>query len=352
MVWVGRGETNREDLDASGPWIDEQSRCFSVSFWADKCVLVTGGSGFLGRHVVARLGALPCRKVVVPRSRDYNLVTESAVEALYADVRPDIVIHLAVSVGGIAANQKHPGKFLYENLMIGTLLMEYGRRYEIDKFVGIGTVCSYPKHAAVPFVEDEIWSGYPEETNAFYGLAKKMMMVQTQAYYEEYDFNSIHLLMVNLYGPGDNIDPNSSNVIPALIRRVFEAKARGDDELVVWGDGSPTREFLYCEDAAEGILLAAERYDRSEPVNLGSGMEISIRDLAEKIRELAGFPGRIVWDTTKPNGQPRRCLDVSRAEAGFNFRASTSFEKGLRETVEWYRSVASSPDPLPTVSPT
>jgi GDP-L-fucose synthase len=318
-----------------------------LSFWSNRRIVVTGGAGFLGCHVVREVKGRGCAAVLVPRSKDYNLVSESAVDALYRDARPDIVLHLAASVGGIAANQRHPGKYLYENLMMGSLMMEFARRYDVEKFVGIGSVCAYPKFASVPFKEEEIWAGYPEETNASYGLAKKMMMVQTQAYRQEYDFNSIHLLMVNLYGPGDDFDPQTSHVIPALIRRAREAKERGESELVVWGDGSPTREFLYVEDAARGILLAAEHYDSAEPVNLGSGQEISIRDLADKICHFVGFEGHIVWDVSKPNGQPRRCLDVSRAEDRFGFRATTSFDLGLRKTIEWFETTSA---PLPAVT--
>lgn len=318
-----------------------------MDFWTDKRVIVTGGAGFLGRHVVRALESVACLEVMVPRRKEYDLTREAAVSELFKKTNANIVIHLAASVGGIAANQRHPGRYLYENLMMGTLLMEYARQSGVAKFVGIGSVCAYPKFASVPFKEEEIWAGYPEETNASYGLAKKMMMVQTQAYRQEYDFNSIHLLMVNLYGPGDDFDPKTSHVIPALIKRAHEAKERGDSELVVWGDGSPTREFLYVEDAARGILLAASHYNSAEPVNLGSGQEISIRDLAEKICHFVGFEGNVVWDVSKPNGQPRRCLDVSRAEDRFGFRATTSFDLGLRKTIEWFETTSAS---LPAVT--
>jgi GDP-L-fucose synthase len=258
------------------------------------------------------------------------------VARFYREQRPEVVIHLAAVVGGIGANRENPGRFFYENLMMGALTLEYARRNGVSKYVAIGTICCYPKFTPVPFNEDELWNGYPEETNAPYGLAKKMLLVQSQAYRQQYDFHSVFLLPVNLYGPSDNFDPASSHVIPALIRRFVEAREAGLSEVDVWGDGSATREFLYVQDAAEAIVLATERYDGSEPVNIGAGFEISIKDLAHKIAALTGFNGRIVWDATKPNGQPRRCLDVSRAEAFFGFKAATGFDEGLRKTVDWY----------------
>ncbi|HWC02831.1 MAG TPA: GDP-L-fucose synthase [Methylomirabilota bacterium] len=303
---------------------------------ARKRVLVTGGAGFLGSWVVRRLQDLGCRAITTPRSRDSDLVQEAAVRRLYETARPDIVIHLAARVGGIGANRESPGRFFYDNLMMGALLMDYGRRHGVEKFVAIGTVCCYPKHTPVPFSEDRLWDGYPEETNAPYGMAKKMLLVQAQAYREQYGFNAVFLLPVNLYGPGDNFDPATSHVIPALIRRCVEARAAGRDEIVVWGTGKATREFLYVEDAAQAIVLATERYDRPEPVNVGAGFEISIRELVERIVTLTGFEGRVAWDGSKPDGQPRRCLDTSRAAREFGFRARTSFADGLERTVRWY----------------
>jgi GDP-L-fucose synthase len=300
-------------------------------------VVVTGGAGFLGSYVVQTLQAWGCHHIFVPRSREYDLRTEEAVARLYRDTQPEIVIHLAAVVGGIGANQAHPGEFFYDNLMMGTLLLEYARRAGVEKFVSIGTVCAYPKVTPVPFREEDLWNGYPEETNAPYGLAKKMLLVQGQAYREQYSFNSIYLLPVNLYGPRDNFDPSRSHVIPALIKKCLDAIERGDETIVVWGDGSPTREFLYVEDAAEGIVLAAERYDGPEPINLGSTNEISIRDLVHLIAELTGFKGQIVWDTDRPNGQPRRKLDISRAQSYFGFSPKVDFRTGLQKTIEWYR---------------
>jgi GDP-L-fucose synthase len=304
----------------------------------DRRVLVTGGAGFLGSHLVARLRDADYRNISVPRSQEYDLTREAAVERLYRDVEPSLVIHLAAKVGGIGANRANPGRFFYDNLVMGALLLEHARRSRVEKFVAIGTICAYPKFTPVPFREEDLWSGYPEETNAPYGLAKKMLLVQAQAYRRQYGFNAIYLLPVNLYGPGDHTDPVNSHVIPALIRKCVEAKAAGAPSITVWGDGSPTREFLYVEDAAEGILLAAERYEGDAPINLGSGMEISIKDLAETICRLTEFRGDIVWDTTQPNGQPRRCLDTSRAGALFGFHARTPFEEGLRRTIEWYET--------------
>ena len=309
-----------------------------TSFWMDQTVVVTGGAGFLGSFVVEQLQAKGCRRIIVPRSSQYDLVQMEAVQRLYDDAKPDMVIHLAARVGGIGANQANPGRFLYDNLMMGTQLIEVGRRQKLKKFVALGTICAYPKFAPIPFREDDLWNGYPEETNAPYGLAKKMMLAQSQAYRDQYGFNSIVLFPVNLYGPHDNFDLETSHVIPALIRKCALAKQDGRTSITLWGDGSPTREFLYVEDAAAGILLAAEQYDGSLPVNLGTGKEISIRDLAELIAQELGFTGSIQWDTTKPNGQPRRCLDVSRAKQLFGFQARCDLRDGLKKTVQWFQS--------------
>jgi len=301
-------------------------------------VAVTGGAGFLGSYVVEKLRQRGAGDVFVPRRRDYDLVNIEGVRRMYDDARPDLVIHLAAVVGGIGANRLNPGKYFYDNLMMGVQLMEEARLRGVRKFLATGTICSYPKFTPVPFKEEDLWNGYPEETNAPYGLAKKMMLVQSQAYRQQYGFNSIFLLPVNLYGPRDNFDPESSHVIPALIRKCVEAIDAGADHITCWGTGSATREFLHAEDCAEGLVLAAERYDKSDPVNLGAGFEISIKDLTEKIVALTGFTGRIEWDPSKPDGQPRRSLDTSRAEREFGFRARIGFEEGLRQTIDWYRA--------------
>jgi len=333
------------------------------NFWQSKRFIVTGGAGFLGSFIIKKLIQRGAADILIPRIEYYNLVNRDDIlrlldeSVLPSDKRPThlqhagfkpsnlptfqpsnlIIIHLAARVGGIGANREHPAEFFYDNLMMGAELMHQAWQRGIGKFVALGTVCAYPKFTPVPFKEDNLWDGYPEETNAPYGLAKKMLLVQAQAYRQQYGFNAIFLLPVNLYGPGDNFDLKSSHVIPALIRKCLEAQERGEKEIEVWGDGSPTREFLYVEDAAEGILLATEEYGGSEPVNLGSGFEISIKDLVEMIARLTGFKGKLVWDTSKPNGQPRRGLDVSRAEKYFGFRAATTFEEGLRRTIEWYK---------------
>ena len=304
--------------------------------WQRKRVVVTGGAGFLGSFVVEKLQERGCREIIAPRSREYDLRNRDAIVKLYEVTRPHIVIHLAAVVGGIGANRRNPGRFFYDNAIMGIQLMEYARQFGVEKFVAIGTVCSYPKVTPVPFKEDDLWNGYPEETNAPYGLAKKMMLVQAQAYRAQYGFNAIYLIPVNLYGPRDNFDLETSHVIPAIIRKCVEAKESGRDEIVLWGDGSPTREFLYVEDAAEGIILATERYNGELPINLGTGEEISIRDLAALIARETGFNGRFVWDTTKPNGQPRRCLDVTRAKMLFGFQAKYSLRDGIARTVNWF----------------
>ena len=302
-----------------------------------KRVAVTGGSGFLGRHVAAAL-AEQGSTVLVPRKAQYDLTCEADVERMYAELAPDIVIHLAAVVGGIGANRDSPGRFFFENVMLGALTMEWARRSRVEKFIGIGTICAYPRLAPVPFLERDLWNGYPEETNAPYGIAKKMLLVQGQTYRQEYGFNAIHLLPVNLYGPHDNFDPKTSHVIPALIRKCVDAVEAGAPEVVCWGTGNATREFLFVEDCARAIVLATERYDDPEPVNLGAGFEIGIRDLAELIAEQTGFRGRLVFDRSKPDGQPRRMLDVSRAEKRFGFKATTDFRAGLRRTIDWYRA--------------
>ncbi len=305
--------------------------------WSAKRVIITGGAGFLGSFVVEKLRERGCQKAIVPRSKVYDLRDRDAIVRLYKEARPHIVIHLAAVVGGIGANRANPGRFFYDNAIMGIQLMEYARQFEVEKFVAVGTVCAYPKLTPVPFREVDLWNGYPEETNAPYGLAKKMMLVQAQAYRAQYRFNAIYLLPVNLYGPRDNFDLETSHVIPALIRKCVEAKENGCREIVLWGDGSPTREFLYVEDAVEGLLRATEHYDGDQPVNLGTGEEIAIRDLAQMIAAEVGFTGDIVWDTTKPNGQPRRCLDVSQAKQLFGFQAACRLRDGIPKTVAWFQ---------------
>jgi len=309
-----------------------------VSFWNSKQVLVTGGAGFLGSYVVEKLRDRRCQRVFVPRSKDFDLREEKAIVRLFEQTRPDMVIHLAAVVGGIGANRKHPGQFFYENAIMGIQLIEGARRFNVKKFVCLGTICAYPKFTPVPFKEEDLWAGYPEETNAPYGLAKKMLLVQAQSYRQQYGFNAIYLLPVNLYGPRDNFDLESSHVIPALIRKCVKARIKHEKKISAWGTGNASREFLYVKDAAEAILLAAELYDKPEPVNLGSGAEIRIRDLAYLIRELSGFQGEIEWDASLPDGQPRRRLDTSRAEREFGFKARTNLQEGLRETIRWYEN--------------
>lgn len=304
----------------------------------EKRIAVTGGAGFLGSHVVERLRQSGCRHVFVPRSAAYDLTKPDAVARLYVDAAPEVVIHLAAVVGGIGANRVNPGRFFYENLMMGAELMEQARRANVEKFVAVGTVCAYPKFTPVPFREDDLWGGYPEETNAPYGLAKKMLLVQAQAYREQYGLNAIYLLPVNLYGPRDSFDPAKSHVIPALIRKCLEAVDSGSGRIEVWGTGTASREFLYVEDCARAIVMATEAYDKAAPVNIGAGREIAIRDLVGVIAELTGFSGEIAWDASKPDGQPRRMLDVSRAEREFGFRATTDFVDGMRRTIDWYRA--------------
>ena len=305
-------------------------------FFRDRRVVVTGGAGFLGRYVIEGLQKRGCKNICVPKIEDYDLVNINDITRMYEDLKPDIVIHLAAVVGGIGANREHPGEFFYKNLMMGVQLIEQGRIRNIEKFVAIGTICAYPKFTTVPFKEENLWDGYPEETNAPYGLAKKMLLVQSQSYRVEYGFNSIFLLPVNLYGPGDNFEPASSHVIPALIKKCVDAIDNGSDHIECWGTGSASREFIYAADAAEGILLATEHYNGAEPVNIGAGFEITIKELAEKIAGLTGFDGEIRWDSSKPDGQPRRRLDTSRAKEYFGFEAKTPFDKGLEATIDWY----------------
>ncbi len=309
----------------------------TVQFWQENRFCVTGGAGFLGSFLVENMQRRGAKNIFVPLEQEYDLTDGDAIRRMYQASHPDVVVHLAAIVGGIGANRARPAEFFYKNLIMGTMLMHQAWEAGVKKFVAIGTICAYPKFTPVPFREEDLWNGYPEETNAPYGLAKKMLLVQAQAYRQQYGFDAIFLLPVNLYGPRDNFNPASSHVIPAMIRKYIEAEERGDDEVVHWGDGSPTREFLYVEDAAEAIALATQRYNDSEPVNLGSGNEISIKDLAELIGKLTGYKGKSTWDVTKPNGQPRRGLDVSRAEKFFGFRAHMPFDEGLRRTVDWYR---------------
>ena len=308
------------------------------AFWPNQRVVVTGGAGFLGSYVLEGLSKRGVKEIFIPHIEDYDLTDVQAIHRMLADAKPDLILHLAANVGGIGANRAHPAEFFYDNLMMGVQLIHESWKFGVKKFVAIGTVCAYPKFTPVPFKEEDLWNGYPEETNAPYGLAKKMLLVQSQAYRQQYGFNSIFLIPVNLYGPGDNFNLETSHVIPALIRKCIEARNSGADKVVVWGDGSPTREFLYVADAAEGILLGAEKLNDSIPVNLGSGEEISIRALVEKIGEYTGFEGEFVWDTSKPNGQPRRGLDVTRAEELFGFRARTKIDEGLKNTIEWYKA--------------
>ena len=303
---------------------------------ATKRICVTGGAGFLGTHLIRRLKEHGAREIFVPQYPEYDLVREADIIRMIDTAKPDIIIHLAAKVGGIGANREKPGEFFYDNLMMGVQLIHQSWMKGVEKFVAIGTICAYPKYTPIPFKEEDLWNGYPEETNAPYGLAKKMLLVQSQSYREQYGYNSIFLLPVNLYGPGDNFNPASSHVIPALIRKYLEAKEQGASEIIAWGDGSPTREFIYVEDAAEGIALATERYNSSEPVNIGSSFEISIKDLTETIARLTGFNGTIRWDTSKPNGQPRRKLDTTSAREAFGFEAKTDFEDGLKRTIDWY----------------
>ncbi len=301
-----------------------------------KKVILTGGAGFLGSYVKKELKKQGCKDIFIPIKEEYDLRYLDNIKRMYADACGDIVIHLAAVVGGIGANRENPGRFFYDNLIMGTQLMEQARLNNIEKFVAIGTICAYPKYTPVPFKEEDLWNGYPEETNAPYGLAKKMLLVQAQAYRKQYGFNAIYLLPVNLYGPGDNFDPESSHVIPALIKKFYDAIVEGKDEVVVWGSGKATREFFYVEDCAEAIVLATIKYNKPDPVNIGAGFEISIKDLAEKIKNIIGFKGRIVWDTSKPDGQPRRCLDTTKAFNEFGFKAKTDFDEGLKKTIEWY----------------
>jgi GDP-L-fucose synthase len=302
----------------------------------NKKIIVTGGAGFLGKYVVRKLDEAGCKNIFIPAIEEYDLRELAVIKKMYAHAKADIVIHLAATVGGIGANLGKPGSYFYDNLVMGIQLIEQARATDIEKFVIIGTICAYPKLTPVPFREENLWNGYPDEVTGPYGLAKKMLLVQSQAYRQQYGFNSIFLLPVNLYGPGDNFDPKFSHVVPALIRKFYEAKINDSKEVVVWGTGNATREFIYVQDCAEGIVKATQNYDKSEPVNIGTGVETPIKDLAEKIKDLIGYKGRIVWDASKPDGQPRRCLDVSRAIKEFGFQAKTNFDVGLKNTIEWY----------------
>jgi len=302
----------------------------------DKKVIVTGGAGFLGKFVVKKLKDRNCKDIFIPKIEEYDLRNLETIKKMYRDAKADVVIHLAAVVGGIGANRENPGSFFYDNLIMGIQLMEQARLTSIEKFVALGTICAYPKYTKVPFKEEDLWSGYPEETNAPYGLAKKMSLVQSQAYRQQYGFNSIFLLPVNLYGPGDNFNPKSSHVIPALIKKFHDAKINNQSEVIVWGTGKATREFLYVEDCAEAVVLATEKYDKQDPVNIGAGFEISIKDLAEKIRQIIGFKGKVIWDTSKPDGQPRRCLDTSKAYDEFGFKIRVKFDEGLKNAIDWY----------------
>ena len=309
-----------------------------MEFWKGKRVLVTGGAGFLGSYIVSNLKSKGCENIFIPKIEDYDLTETDDIRRVYYDSKPDMVIHLAAKVGGIGANKSKPGEFFYDNLIMGVQLIEEARIRNIEKFISLGTICCYPKFTPVPFKEENLWDGYPEETNAPYGLAKKMLLIQSQSYRIQYGFNGIFLMPVNLYGPGDNFDPKLSHVIPAIIKKCTDAIKEGRKEIVLWGSGKPTREFIYVEDAAEAILLAAERYNKPEPVNIGSGFEISIEQLAELIKRLTGYKGRIIWDSTMPDGQPRRRLDVLKAKQEFGFTAKTDFKEGLKKTIYWYNS--------------
>ena len=312
-----------------------------MSFCENKKVMVTGGAGFLGSYIVKSLKNKGCNDIFIPKIEEYDFVDIKDVKRAYSDFKADIVIHLAAKVGGIGINKEKPGEFFYENIMMGTQLMDEARKAGVNKFLALGTICSYPKFTPVPFKESDLWNGYPEETNAPYGLAKKMLLVQSESYRVQYGFNSVFIMPVNMYGPGDNFDPLSSHVIPALIKKCLDANESNKDEIIVWGTGKPTREFLYVEDAAEGILLACEKYNKSEPVNLGSGFEISIKKLVSLIVNLADFKGKIIWDKTKPDGQPRRRLDTKKADKEFGFRAKTDFREGLKKTIDWYKDSVS-----------
>lgn len=329
----------RHSTNSENPTIPEHSanqRPGDLPFWTGKRVVVTGGAGFLGSYVVEKLKTRGCEDIFIPRSADYDLRVQQHVARMYEDAKPDIVIHLAAVVGGIGANLNHPGQFFYGNAAMGIHLIEEARKIGIQKFVCVGTVCAYPKLAPIPFSEDDLWNGYPEETNAPYGIAKRALLAQLQAYRQEYGFNGIYLLPVNLYGPGDNFDPELSHVIPAVIKKFVDAKQAGEKKVTVWGTGDASREFLHAEDAAEGIILAAERYDAAAPVNLGTGIETNVKEVVRLIKDLVDFKGEVEWDSSKPDGQPRRCLDTRRARQEFGFEAKKSLEDGLRETVSWY----------------